>query len=42
MALFVRSGISIMPPFRKTEINDAELAAQGKYLSKNNPDYKRN
>lgn len=30
--LFVRNGISIMPFFRKTEINDEELAAIGAYL----------
>ncbi|MXS84413.1 cytochrome c [Nitrosomonas sp. HPC101] len=30
---FVRNGISIMPFFRKTEINDEELAAIGAYLS---------
>ena len=32
-AFFVRKGVSIMPPFRKTEISDAELAALGAYLS---------
>ena len=35
--LVVRNGISIMPFFRKTEINDEELAAIGAYLS-HNPD----
>jgi mono/diheme cytochrome c family protein len=30
---FVRSGVSVMPPFRKTEINDAELAALAAYLA---------
>jgi (+)-pinoresinol hydroxylase len=35
--VFVRYGISIMPPFRKTEINDADLSALGAYLSRNNP-----
>jgi mono/diheme cytochrome c family protein len=33
VALFVRQGVSIMPPSRKTEITDAELAALGAYLS---------
>ena len=36
VALWVRNGISIMPFFRKTEINDAELADLGAYLSRNN------
>jgi len=31
---FVRHGVSIMPPFRKTEITDAELDALARYLSK--------
>jgi mono/diheme cytochrome c family protein len=30
---YVRNGVSIMPPFRKTELNDAELAALSAYLS---------
>ena len=30
---FVRNGVAWMPPFRKTEISDAELAALGAYLS---------
>lgn len=30
---FVRNGVSVMPPFRKTEITDADLAALGAYLS---------
>lgn len=34
---FVRNGISVMPFFRKTEINDAELDALGAYLSRNDP-----
>lgn len=34
VALFVRSGTGIMPPFRKTEITDRELAELGSYLSK--------
>ena len=29
----VRSGVSVMPPFRKTEITDAELAALAAYLA---------
>jgi mono/diheme cytochrome c family protein len=32
---FVRHGITIMPPFRKTEISDAELDALAGYLSRN-------
>lgn len=31
---FVRNGISVMPPFRKTEISDAELDALGAYLTR--------
>lgn len=30
---FVRSGVSIMPFFRKTEISDADLDALGAYLA---------
>jgi mono/diheme cytochrome c family protein len=30
---FVRSGVSVMPPFRKTEITDVELAALAAYLA---------
>jgi mono/diheme cytochrome c family protein len=37
VAYFVRHGVSDMPPYRKTEINDAQLAALGAYLSRNNP-----
>jgi mono/diheme cytochrome c family protein len=37
VAVFVRTGISIMPFFRKTEISDAELAHIGAYLSRNTP-----
>lgn len=32
---FVRHGITIMPPFRKTEISDSELDALAAYLSRN-------
>jgi mono/diheme cytochrome c family protein len=32
IAAIVRSGISVMPPFRKTEITDAELAALSAYI----------
>lgn len=32
--MFVRQGVLSMPPFRKTEITDAELAALGDYISK--------
>lgn len=30
---FVRTGVSVMPPFRKTEVSDAELAALAAYLA---------
>jgi mono/diheme cytochrome c family protein len=30
---FVRRGVSVMPPFRKTEISDAALAALAAYLA---------
>ena len=33
---FVRQGVSVMPPFRKTEITDAELDALSAFLSRNN------
>ena len=33
----VRHGMSVMPPFRKTEISDSELAALAAYLSRNTP-----
>ena len=32
--LFVRKGISIMPPFRKTEITDAQLDSLAAYLAR--------
>jgi mono/diheme cytochrome c family protein len=31
---FVRNGINVMPPFRKTEITDAELNALAAYLAR--------
>lgn len=34
---FVRTGVSVMPPFRKTEISDADLAALAAYLAPDNP-----
>jgi mono/diheme cytochrome c family protein len=37
IAYFVRHGVSIMPPFRKTEISDADLAALGAYLEHKQP-----
>lgn len=37
VAFFVRNGATVMAPYRKTEISDAELAALGTYLSRNNP-----
>ena len=30
---FVRNGVSVMPPFRKTEITDADLVALAAYLA---------
>lgn len=35
--VFVRNGISIMPSFRKTEINDGELGQLADYLDKIRP-----
>jgi len=35
--MFVRRGVSVMPPFRKTEITDAELDALAAYLAKTAP-----
>lgn len=32
---FVRNGISIMPPFRKVEVSDADLDAIGAYIARN-------
>jgi (+)-pinoresinol hydroxylase len=31
---FVRKGVSVMPPFRKTEISDRDLAALAAYLAR--------
>lgn len=33
VANFVRSGVLSMPPFRKTEVTDAELAAVSAYVA---------
>jgi mono/diheme cytochrome c family protein len=33
VALFVRQGVQSMPPFRKTEITDAELAAVAAWVA---------
>jgi len=33
VATFVRQGVLLMAPFRKTEINDAELAALAAYVT---------
>ena len=38
IASFVRNGVSVMPPFRKTEITDADLRAMAAYLVGRNPD----
>jgi mono/diheme cytochrome c family protein len=35
VAVFVRQGVLLMAPFRKTEISDAELAALTAYVTKN-------
>ena len=34
---FVRTGVSVMPPFRKTQISDAELDALAAYLAPRTP-----
>ena len=34
---FVRTGVSVMPPFRKTEISDADLDALAAYLAPKTP-----
>ncbi len=33
LATFVRTGVSVMPFFRKTEISDKDLGDLGNYLS---------
>jgi mono/diheme cytochrome c family protein len=33
IAVFVRQGVGVMPPFRKTEITDVGLAALNAYLA---------
>ena len=35
VAQFVRQGVLLMAPFRKTEISDAELAALAAYVARN-------
>ncbi len=35
VAAFVRAGVLSMPPFRKTEITDAQLAALAEYVARN-------
>ena len=37
VTFMVRHGMSVMPPFRKTEISDGELTALAAYLSRNTP-----
>jgi (+)-pinoresinol hydroxylase len=37
VAQFVRSGVLSMPPFRKTEVTDAELAAVAAYVAQKFP-----
>lgn len=37
VAVVVRKGMSVMPFFRRTEIDNADLAALGAYLSRLNP-----
>ncbi len=34
---FVRTGVSVMPPFRKTEISDPDLEALAAYLAPKTP-----
>jgi mono/diheme cytochrome c family protein len=34
---FVRTGVSVMPPFRKTEISDPDLDALAAYLAPRTP-----
>jgi (+)-pinoresinol hydroxylase len=33
---FVRQGVSVMPPFRKTEVSDADLDALTAFMTRNN------
>ena len=35
VSVFVRQGVLLMAPFRKTEITDAELAALASYVARN-------
>jgi mono/diheme cytochrome c family protein len=35
--LFVRNGVATMPPFRKTEVGEADLAALASYLTRERP-----
>lgn len=37
IAVFVRQGVLSMPPFRKTEISDADLEALAAYLAPKSP-----
>jgi mono/diheme cytochrome c family protein len=37
VAFMVRHGMSVMPPFRKTEISNTDLSALAAYLSRNTP-----
>jgi (+)-pinoresinol hydroxylase len=37
VATFVRQGVLLMAPFRKTEITDAELAALAAYVARRHP-----
>jgi mono/diheme cytochrome c family protein len=37
VAQFVRTGVLSMPPFRKTEVSDAELAAVSAYVAQKFP-----
>lgn len=39
--LIVRQGVSFMPHFRKTEIDDAQLDELAAYLARNNPAVKK-
>jgi mono/diheme cytochrome c family protein len=36
----VRTGVNAMPPFRRTEVSNAELDALAKFLSQKNPSIK--